>query len=118
MISGNLGSAWAHLCVDMQQMFAEQTDWFTLWMERVIPRIRRMVQARPERTIFTRFIPAERSGEGAGTWRRYYERWASMTIERLGREMLDLVPDLAPFVPPAVAVDKRVYSPTHLTGPL
>ena len=32
--------------------------------------------------MFTRFIPARRPGEGEGIWRRYYERWASMTIER------------------------------------
>ncbi len=27
-------------------------------------------------------------------WRRYYERWGSMTIEELGPEMIGLVQDL------------------------
>ena len=44
-------------------------------------------------------------------WRRYYQRWGSMTIGQIGPEMVDLVPDLARFVPPARAIDKYVYSP-------
>jgi nicotinamidase-related amidase len=44
-------------------------------------------------------------------WRHYYERWNSMTIDRLGAAMVDLVPDLARFVPPARMFDKYVYSP-------
>ena len=31
--------------------------------------------AHPERTVFTRFIPAAEPRQGAGMWRRYYERW-------------------------------------------
>ena len=34
-----------------------------------------------------------------------------MTTERLGPEMIGLVPDLAKFVPPARTFDKHVYSP-------
>jgi nicotinamidase-related amidase len=108
---GPLGESCAHLCVDMQRMFAERTDWCTPWMPRVLPRVRRIVVAHPRQTVFTRFIPADKPGDGGGTWKRYYERWASMTIERLGREQLDLVPELAPFAPPAEIVDKHVYSP-------
>jgi nicotinamidase-related amidase len=95
----------------MQRMFAEQTEWHTAWMPRVIPLARRIAETHPERTIFTRFIPASHPGEGSGTWRRYYQRWASMTIERLGAEKIELVPELAALVPPAEVVDKRVYSP-------
>ena len=60
-----------------------------------------------------RFVPADRPGEGRGTWKQYYERSADMTLERIGREMVDLVPELAIFAPPAPIVDKRVYSPWH-----
>lgn len=108
---GPLGESCAHLCVDMQRMFAEHTDWCTPWMPRVLPKVRRIVAAHPRQTVFTRFIPADKAGDGEGTWRRYYERWASMTIEQLGREQIDLVSELAPFVPPAEIVDKHVYSP-------
>jgi hypothetical protein len=34
-----------------------------------------------------------------------------MTFERLGRDKVDLVPELARLVPPAFVVDKHVYSP-------
>lgn len=100
-----------HICVDMQNMFARETEWHTPWMKRVAPRVARLVEAHPERTIFTRFIPAREPGEGEGTWKKYYERWASMTLENLPPDMVDLVPELKRFVPPAEVIDKRVYSP-------
>jgi nicotinamidase-related amidase len=108
---GPLTDTCLHICVDMQRLFAEDTDWHTPWMERVLPKVVQIVAAHPTRSIFTRFIPAEKPGEGSGTWRRYYENWESMTISRLGRDMVALVPELARFVPPARVVDKHVYSP-------
>ncbi len=100
----------AHLCVDMQRMFAEQTPWHAPWVERVLPRIERLVAAHPDRTVFTRFIPAGSPDVAAGAWRRYYERWAEMTLERLDPGLLDLVPALARYAPPAAIVDKAEYS--------
>ncbi|WP_279479856.1 cysteine hydrolase [Aureimonas sp. SK2] len=108
---GPIGPNCVHLCVDMQRMFAEDTDWRTPWMERVLPRVEALCRAAPDRTIFTRFIPAERPGQGEGTWRRYYESWESMTLEQMGRDMADLLPSLAAFHPPAEIIDKTVYSP-------
>src|ERR1700757_3367421 len=99
------------LCVDMQRMFAESTEWKMPWLERVLPNIVAITSAHPERTIFSRFIPARKPGPGAGMGRHYYERWGSMTIDRIGPEMIGLVPDLARFVPPARTFDKHVYSP-------
>lgn len=100
-----------HLCVDMQNMFARDTEWHTPWLERVLPRVVRLVEAAPAQTIFTRFIPARNAEERQGTWRNYYRRWESLTLDRLAPEMVELVPDLARFVPPGRVVDKRVYSP-------
>jgi nicotinamidase-related amidase len=108
---GPLTATCAHLCVDMQRLFAEGTEWHTPWMERVLPVVERIASAWPERTIFTRFIPAERPGQGDGTWRRYYERWSSMTLQALPPGSIDLLPPLARLVPPAQVIDKRVYSP-------
>ncbi|TCH98405.1 cysteine hydrolase [Roseococcus sp. SYP-B2431] len=99
----------------MQRLFAEETDWKTPWMERVLPRARSLVAHQPGRTIFTRFVPARHPDEGQGTWKRYYRRWSSMTIEALGAEMVELVPELAAFVPPATVLDKRGYSAWHET---
>ena len=108
---GAPGETAVHLCVDMQRMFAEATEWQMPWLERVLPNIVSITSAHPERTIFTRFVPARKPGLGAGMWRHYYERWRSMTIDELGPEMIGLVPDLAKFVPPARTLDKHVYSP-------
>lgn len=108
---GPPGESAVHLCVDMQRMFAESTEWKMPWLPRVLPNIVSLTAARPEFTIFTRFIPADRPGQGVGMWRRYYERWASMTIDRIGATMVGLVPELAEFVPPAKIFDKHVYSP-------
>ena len=108
---GPPGDNAVHICVDMQRMFAEDTEWKTPWFARVLPNVVAVTAAHPERTMFTRFIPARSPGRGAGVWRRYYERWSAMTIDKLGSEMVDLVPDLARFVPPGRVFDKHVYSP-------
>jgi nicotinamidase-related amidase len=111
LTQGPLTETCLHICVDMQRLFAERTDWHTPWMTKVLPNVQRLAEAQPARTIFTRFIPARHAGEGRGTWKRYYERWSSMTIDALGPDMVELVPELARFVPPATVFDKHVYSP-------
>ncbi len=108
---GALGPGWVHICVDMQRMFLDTTPWQAEWMPRVLPIVARLVEASPERTIFTRFVPPMEVSEARGTWRRYYERWPMMTRSRLGDEPVDLVPALARFTPPARVHDKSVYSP-------
>jgi nicotinamidase-related amidase len=108
---GPPGETAVHLCVDMQRMFAETTDWKMPWLPRVLPNIVAIAAAHPSHTIFTRFIPARKPGEGAGMWRQYYERWGSMTIDQLGPDMVELVPELVQFIPPARTFDKHVYSP-------
>lgn len=106
-----IGGNAVHICVDMQKMFRGGSPWALPWMDRVLPNIVALCSAHPSRVVFTRFIPARRPGEGQGTWRRYYERWADMTLERLAPGQIDLVAELQPFAPPAPVVDKAVYSP-------
>jgi Isochorismatase family len=108
-----------HLCIDMQGLFAEPTPWHTPWAAPVLPLIEEIVRHHAERTVFTRFLRPE---EMPGTWQRYYRRWREMTLERIDPELLELVPTLARWAPPAKIVDKRVYSPfvgrtllSHLT---
>lgn len=108
---GPLGPGTVHLCIDMQTMFAERTDWHVPWMERVLPRVAKVAEAHPDRTIFTRFVPPERPEEMPGAWRRYYERWANMTASEIDPRLVELVPPLAALVPPATILDKRHYSP-------
>lgn len=101
----------AHLCVDMQNLFAEDTPWRTPWMARVLPNVVSLTRARPERTIFTRFVPAHDVCEAQGSWRRYWEKWSDLTLRRIDRRLIELVPPLAAFSPPAQIVDKRFNSP-------
>ena len=95
----------------MQRLFGPGTEWTLPWMPRVLPRIVQLCERAPERTIFTRFIPARRPGMGHGSWHRYYRRWACMTLEVIGEDMVELMPELAGFAPPAETIDKLVYSP-------
>jgi nicotinamidase-related amidase len=107
---GPLSARTAHLCVDMQNMFALDTPWHTPWMDRVLPVVATIAEAHPERTIFTRFIPPERPDTMPGRWRAYFERWRAMTREHLPPGLLGLVSPLDRLVPPARVVDKPVYS--------
>jgi nicotinamidase-related amidase len=108
---GPLGERTAHLCLDMQNLFAEDTPWHTPWMTRVLPMVVEIAERHPEQTIFTRFIPARHPDELPGSWRRYYRRWADLTLERIERRLLELVPPLGRLAPPAAIIDKRHYSP-------
>lgn len=108
---GPLGETCIHLCVDMQGIFAQETDWHLPWIAKALPDVRRIAAAHSARTVFTRFILADRPGQGRGTWASYYERWSSMTREALDPKLIDLVPELAVFAPPPTIVDKMVYSP-------
>ena len=47
----------------------------------------------------------------SGSWRRYYERWRDLTLERIDPKLIELVSDLAALAPPAEVIDKQVYSP-------
>ncbi|MGE0226356.1 MAG: cysteine hydrolase family protein [Acetobacteraceae bacterium] len=108
---GLLGGTAVHLCIDMQTMFAGRTDWHVPWMQRVLPAVERLARAQPQRTIFTRFVPPETPDELGGAWRRYYHRWEQMTRAHLDPALISLVPQLLPFVPPAIVLDKQHYSP-------
>jgi nicotinamidase-related amidase len=105
-----------HLCVDMQNLFAEDSPWHTPWMKRVLPVVASLARARPERTIFTRFIPPERPDDLPGRWQAYFERWRELTRERVDPRLLELLPELAALTPPAAVLDKPFYSPFHGTG--
>lgn len=108
---GPLGRTTVHLCVDMQNLFARETDWHTPWMGRVLPQVERISRAHAAQTVFTRFIPARNAVQAHGAWRRYYERWSSMTLDQLDADMAELLPSLAELVPPAQVFDKTHYGP-------
>lgn len=94
----------------MQRIFAKGGIWETPWMERVLPTIVDIVGHCPARTVFTRFITPASPEEAQGQWRSYFERWRVATRNGPGGAQLDLVPELARFVPPAAIVDRTAYS--------
>jgi nicotinamidase-related amidase len=104
-------SDWRHICVDMQRLFAEETPWHTPWMKLVLPPVEELVGRFADRTIFTLFTPPHDLSQTHGGWRKYYEKWPSMTLVRLDPQMTDVVPSLASFVPPARTFRKFTYSP-------
>ena len=108
---GPLSSSAVHLCIDMQTLFAERTDWHVPWLERVLPAVTRLAEARRDRSVFTRFVPPERPEEAAGAWRRYYEHWRNMTGDRLNPRLIELVPPLAALAHRDLVMDKAHYSP-------
>ncbi|WP_102960866.1 cysteine hydrolase family protein [Mangrovicella endophytica] len=101
----------AHLCIDMQNIFAKETEWQTPWMPRVLPVVAQIAEHHPERTIFTRFIPPEVPEQAHGAWRDYFERWRQFTTHAIHPELLELVEPLQRYVPPAIVIDKPGYTP-------
>jgi nicotinamidase-related amidase len=100
----------AHLCIDMQNIFARGGVWETPWMEKVLPAISDIASRYRERTIFTRFVTPERPEDRPGRWQGYFTKWKAATRANLGPCDLDLVPALSRYVPPALVVDKLAYS--------
>ncbi|MDI1242348.1 MAG: cysteine hydrolase [bacterium] len=99
-----------HLCVDMQRLFGPGSPWAAPWIERILPTVLRLVNHSASRTVFTRFIPARSAEEARGRWTRFYRKWESVTLDRLNPELLDLLPSLDRFSPPAEKFDRTTYS--------
>ena len=113
---GLLSAGTVHLCIDMQTLFAERTDWHVPWFERVLPAVARPAEARRGGTVFTRFVPPECPEEAIGAWRRYYRHWREMTGERLDPRLIELVPPLAALAPPAYRHRQEPLFPLYRTG--
>lgn len=104
-----LTSRTVHLCLDMQNLFAPGGPWPTPWLPLVLP-VAELAGRFPERTVFTLLITPERAIDMPGMWRRYYDRWRLTTRECLAPTQLELLPELARFVPPATVIEKSQYS--------
>ena len=107
---GPLPKGTAHLCVDMQNVFLEATEWHVPWMKIVLPAVAELAWRRPRDTAFTRFCSPADPGDMPGAWQRYYERWPQYTVDAARSPLFDLAPPLAALCPPARVFDKPVYS--------
>jgi nicotinamidase-related amidase len=74
-----------------------------------LPQALKLTAHAPQRTVFTRFIPVRNKAEARGVWKAYYEKWECVTRDQVDPALLDLVPPLAHFVPPATVVDRQTY---------
>ncbi|MFT4174965.1 MAG: cysteine hydrolase [Rhodocyclaceae bacterium] len=106
----------AHLCIDMQRLFAQGSPWHAPWLERVLPRVVMLARQHPDRNVFTRFMPPMHAGDLPGSWRHYYEKWPQVTLAHLPRHMLDLVAPLDELAKVGHVIDKSFYSPFHGTA--
>ncbi|KQV18239.1 cysteine hydrolase [Rhizobium sp. Root1203] len=104
-------ASWIHLCIDMQSMFAEDTPWHVPWMASVTPAVLEVAGRYPEKTVLTRFVPPTAPAGATGMWKDYYRKWESLTLGKMDHRLVEVVPDLARFVPPARTFDKMTYSP-------
>lgn len=105
------GGDWRHLCIDMQRMFSEPTPWHVDWMGNILDNVGRVVDEWPHKTIFTRFVPPVNARAAVGQWQRYYEKWWMMTGEHIRRELTEVIPEFAGYIPPAQDFLKCTYSP-------
>jgi nicotinamidase-related amidase len=112
-----IGPSSIHLCLDMQRLFGPSGPWSTPWMTSVLPTVVELVERAPPRTVFTRFIPPQSPDQAHGMWRPYFEKWSAVTRARIDPGLLELMPELEKFVPPARVFDKPVYS-AFATGEL
>ena len=105
-----IGPNTAHLCIDMQRLFSDEGPWPMAWMPRVTPKVEQLVARAPERTIFTRFIPPEKPENAPGRWARLLRKVVSCNRRQIDNRLIDLLPTLARYAPPAGIFDKTVYS--------
>lgn len=92
----------------MQRLFSHDGPWSTPLLLKVVPQCVVLARYRPEATI-TRFVTPV-SADGRGSLEGVLSPLARTTRARIDPALLELVPELASFVPPALVFDKPVYS--------
>ena len=105
-----LPAATLHVVVDMQALFDSHPDWGSDCVRQVLPNVLALVRHRPERALYTRFVPPGEAREAPGRWRRTYERWPGATLAAAGAQAVELVAELADLARRGRVVDKSTYS--------
>lgn len=107
---GSIGKRAVHASIDMQRLFAENTEWASPVVHAIEPRVSRICAHAPPRTLFTRFLTPQRAEDAKGQWQIYYRHWKSVLAGNLDPDLLDLLPPLRRFTPPARVIDKYAHS--------
>lgn len=101
-----------HIVVDMQEVFATNPQWGFAGIYEIVPAIARLAAAKPQQTLWTRFISAHSAEAAVGAWAALYRMWPGATLAA-GAQM-DILPDLLPLVADSSHVfDKPTYSSFH-----
>jgi len=94
----------------MQRLFAEDTGWCVPTLDAILPNIHRLIDHRPKRSLYTRFVTPPGVGDARGIWQKFYRNWPQVTQEKISPELLDLVPSLADKAPHRAQIDKDGFS--------
>lgn len=97
------------VCIDMQRVFLEPGEWFCPGGLAILPAVKTLAGLAPGRCLFTRFITARNPDAASGQWRRYYRRWQSVTLEKIGTAAMDLHAELQPLARPDLVFDKTTH---------
>jgi nicotinamidase-related amidase len=112
-----LPSTTVHMAIDMQRVFAEETDWCLKGFHAIVPNIGAIAAALPGRTLFTRFVMPHTAEQAHGQWRNYYRRWKQFTREEwVSPGLCDIVDALAPYTTTENLIDKPTYSAFEVAG--
>jgi nicotinamidase-related amidase len=107
---GAIGKRAAHAAIDMQRLFAEDTEWSSPVIHEIAPNVSRISAHAPHLTLFTRFLTPQRAEDAQGQWQIYYRHWNSVLSNNIGADLFDLIEPLRRFTPPARIIDKYVHS--------
>jgi nicotinamidase-related amidase len=99
-----------HIVIDMQRLFAEGTAWHTPVTKTILPNVINLCEVSCGRTLFAKFIVPRRAEDAKGRWKKYYDRWSTMTGEVLEPCMLDLMEPLGALAHENDVVEKETYS--------
>jgi nicotinamidase-related amidase len=105
---GALGPSSAHLCIDMQMMFADDTPWASKAPRSVLPAIQEVCRHQADATIFTRFLCPHDHRALPGQWRHFYSDCPQMLTA--DPRVFGIVSELHPFVPQGAVVSRYVFS--------
>jgi nicotinamidase-related amidase len=105
-----------HVAIDMQKMFAEDTEWHCASLGGLVANIAAIASALPGRTFFARFRVPRRAEDAKGNWRNYYERWHRFTGAVMDPRLIDIVDSLASYATPDTFIDKVTYSVLEADG--
>jgi nicotinamidase-related amidase len=100
----------AHVVIDMQGLFADHPDWAVPDIAPTRKAVQRLAERKPERTYWTRFVPAKNVATARGSWKRYYGHWPRATLEGGGRDYVDLLPEYRSVAERGRVFDKPGFS--------